>query len=583
MAFASIKNVFAQMALGTPEQFDAWSKAWQVAAQNGSQESLLVFICRERGLSEELFLQQLAKALGWPYLDLRKTEVPPEARKKISTKVAFQYSVLPTRFENGALQVVVGNPFDTAMLNAVQFDAQGAVQFALATKVEIEKALKKYYGVGAATLDEMGKDEPIELLVGEDKEITEGDQEASVIKFVNQIIWEAYKDRSTDIHFEPAEDELRIRYRIDGILHQTPMPPQLKRYQAALISRIKVMSGMNIAEKRLPQDGRINVRIKGEEIDIRVSTVPTVYGESVSLRLLTRGKIFLSLDKLGFSQLEDNAIREIILKPHGIFLVTGPTGSGKSTSLYAFLSTINSVHKRIITIEEPVEYELKGINQIAVRSDIGLTFAMGLRHILRQDPNVIMVGEIRDLETAEIAIRAALTGHLVFSTLHTNDAPSAFTRLIDMGIEPFLVASSVEAVMAQRLVRNICPHCKVEQKVERDYLRKIGFPEAEIETAKVWRGAGCEECRQLGYQGRQGIYELLILNEALRPLILNRAASSTIAQKAIEQGMRTLRIDGWNKVKAGKTTIEEVLRVTQIEEHLDALAEDSKTKMWVKT
>ena len=580
MAFASIKNVFAQMALGTPEQFDAWSKAWQVAAQNGSQESLLVFICRERGLSEELFLQQLAKALGWPYLDLRKTEVPPEARKKISTKVAFQYSVLPTRFENGALQVVVGNPFDTAMLNAVQFDAQGAVQFALATKVEIEKALKKYYGVGAATLDEMGKDEPIELLVGEDKEITEGDQEASVIKFVNQIIWEAYKDRSTDIHFEPAEDELRIRYRIDGILHQTPMPPQLKRYQAALISRIKVMSGMNIAEKRLPQDGRINVRIKGEEIDIRVSTVPTVYGESVSLRLLTRGKIFLSLDKLGFSQLEDNAIREIILKPHGIFLVTGPTGSGKSTSLYAFLSTINSVHKRIITIEEPVEYELKGINQIA---DIGLTFAMGLRHILRQDPNVIMVGEIRDLETAEIAIRAALTGHLVFSTLHTNDAPSAFTRLIDMGIEPFLVASSVEAVMAQRLVRNICPHCKVEQKVERDYLRKIGFPEAEIETAKVWRGAGCEECRQLGYQGRQGIYELLILNEALRPLILNRAASSTIAQKAIEQGMRTLRIDGWNKVKAGKTTIEEVLRVTQIEEHLDALAEDSKTKMWVKT
>ena len=258
----------------------------------------------------------------------------------------------------------------------------------------------------------MAEDEPLELLVGEDKEITESDQEASVIKFVNQVIWEAFKDRATDIHFEPAEDELRIRYRIDGILHQTPMPPQLKRYQAALISRIKVMSGMNISEKRLPQDGRINVRIKGEEIDIRVSTVPTVYGESVSLRLLTRGKIFLSLDKLGFSPLEEKAIREIIVKPHGIFLVTGPTGSGKSTSLYAFLSTINSVHKRIITIEEPVEYELKGINQIAVRPEIGLTFAMGLRHILRQDPNVIMVGEIRDLETAEIAIRAALTGPL---------------------------------------------------------------------------------------------------------------------------------------------------------------------------
>jgi type II secretory ATPase GspE/PulE/Tfp pilus assembly ATPase PilB-like protein len=361
------------------------------------------------------------------------------------------------------------------------------------------------------------------------------------------------------------------------------MPPQLKRFQAALISRIKVMSGMNISEKRLPQDGRINVRIKGEEIDIRVSTVPTVYGESVSLRLLTRGKIFLSLDKLGFSQLEEQAIREIIIKPHGIFLVTGPTGSGKSTSLYAFLSTINSVHKRIITIEEPVEYELKGINQIAVRPEIGLTFAMGLRHILRQDPNVIMVGEIRDLETAEIAIRAALTGHLVFSTLHTNDAPSAFTRLIDMGIEPFLVASSVEAVMAQRLVRTICPHCKQEQKVERDYLHRIGFPADQVQTAKFWRGAGCEQCRQLGYQGRMGIYELLILNEALRPLILNRSPASTIAQRAMESGMRSLRTDGWNKVKAGSTTIEEVLRVTQIEEHLDSLVEDTKAGVWVKS
>jgi type II secretory ATPase GspE/PulE/Tfp pilus assembly ATPase PilB-like protein len=465
------------------------------------------------------------------------------------------------------------------MMNAVRFDARMPVQFALAPKAEIEKALKKYYGVGAETLDELGDNEPMELEIASDKEITEDDQEASVIKFVNQVIWEAFKDRATDIHFEPAEDELRIRYRIDGILHQTPMPPQLKRYQAALISRIKVMSGMNISEKRLPQDGRINVRIKGEEIDIRVSTVPTVYGESVSLRLLTRGKIFLSLDKLGFAPNDEAMIRDIIIKPHGIFLVTGPTGSGKSTSLYAFLSTINSVHKRIITIEEPVEYELKGINQIAVRPDIGLTFAMGLRHILRQDPNVIMVGEIRDLETAEIAIRASLTGHLVFSTLHTNDAPSAFTRLIDMGIEPFLVASSVEAVMAQRLIRTICPHCKTEQKVEPDYLRRIGFPEEEIGTARFWHGVGCEECRQFGYQGRKGIYELLIVNETMRPLLLSRAPASTIAAKAIEQGMRTLRTDGWTKVKNGETTIEEVLRVTQIEEHMDTLGGDTKTEM----
>jgi type II secretion system protein E len=578
MGLKSIKSILSEAGLANAEQFVNWSKAWRTAVEGGSQESLFAFMAREGGMSEEIFLQKLATILGWPFLDLPKATITADAQKRISTKVAFQYGVLPTSFENDTLQVAVSNPFDTSLLNAVQFNAQCPVQFGLAPKGEIEKALKKYYGVGAETLDEMAEDEPIDLIVGEDKEITEGDQEASVIKFVNQVIWEAFKDRATDIHFEPAEDELRIRYRIDGILHQTPMPPQLKRYQAALISRIKVMSGMNIAEKRLPQDGRINVRIKGEEIDIRVSTVPTVYGESVSLRLLTRGKIFLSLEKLGFAPHEENALREIILKPHGILLVTGPTGSGKSTSLYAFLSTINSVHKRIITIEEPVEYELKGINQIAVRSDIGLTFAMGLRHILRQDPNVIMVGEIRDLETAEIAIRAALTGHLVFSTLHTNDAPSAFTRLIDMGIEPFLVASSVEAVLAQRLVRTICPHCKVEQKVEKDFLRKVGFPEDEIDTAKFWKGAGCEACRQLGYQGRMGIYELLILNEAVRPLILNRAPASTIAQRAIEQGMRTLRHDGWNKVRAGQTTIEEVLRVTQTEEHL-GLTGDVKAEL----
>src|SRR5213596_1589526 len=511
MPFISVKDIFAQGGLATPSQFDEWSKAWRVAVENGSQERILAFFSRERGLSEEVFLQQLAHAFGLPYVDLQQLPVSPEARLKISTKVAFQYFVIPIQLDNGTLQVAVSNPFDTAMLNAVQFDAQCPVEFALAPKDEIEKALKKYYGVGAETLDELAEEEPIELLVSEDKEITEGDQEASVIKFVNQIIWEAYKDRSTDIHFEPAEDELRIRYRIDGILHQTPMPPQLKRYQAALISRVKVMSGMNISERRLPQDGRINVRIKGEEIDIRVSTVPTVYGESVSLRLLTRGKIFLTLDKLGFSPQDEHAHRDIIVKPHGIMLVTGPTGAGKSTTLYASLSTINSVHKRIITIEEPVEYELKGINQIAVRSDIGLTFAVGLRHILRQDPNVIMVGEIRDLETAEIAIRAALTGHLVFSTLHTNDAPSAFTRLIDMGIEPFLVASSVEAVMAQRLVRTICAHCKTAFEIPIVDLPS-DFPVEDRSSGKVtlWRGAGCRSCRQTGFRGRLGIFELMV-------------------------------------------------------------------------
>ena len=572
MAFSPVRNLVATVAEASPAQFDDWRKSWRAAVDAGSAEPLLTFVARERGVAEDVFIQKLATALGWPYLDLPKLTIENEVRGKISTKIAFQYFVLPVAINNGVLQIAVSDPFDAAMMNAVRFDAKMPVSFALATRSEVEKALKKYYGVGAETLDEMGEGEPMELELAYDKEITEGDQEASVIKFVNQIIWEAFKDRATDIHFEPQEDELRIRNRIDGILHQIPLPPTLKRFQSAIISRIKVMSGMNISEKRLPQDGRINVRIKGEEIDIRVSTVPTVYGESVSLRLLTRGKIFLSLDKLGFSKLEEDAIRDIIIKPHGIFLVTGPTGSGKSTSLYAFLSAINSVSKRIITIEEPVEYELKGVNQIAVRSDIGLTFAMGLRHILRQDPNVVMVGEIRDSETADIAIRASLTGHLVFSTLHTNDAPSAFTRLTDMGIEPFLIASSVEAVQAQRLVRTICPHCKTEQKVDHDYLRKIGFPEADIGTAKIWHGAGCENCRQQGYQGRKGIYELLIVTEALRPLIMNRAPATTIAQRAIEAGMRTLRTDGWKKVKEGTTTIEEILRVTQMEEHMESLS-----------
>ena len=576
MAFTSLESRLQEAGLVDSGQLAGFRQKWEAANETGGQESLLDFVAREKGMSEEALLQKLALIFEWPFVELPRLSISPEARRKVSTKVAFQHFAIPTQFENGILQVAICNPLDSAVQSAVQYDAQAPVQFALAPRTEIEKALKKYYGVGAETLDELGDDEPLDLLVGDSKEITGDDQDASIIKFVNQVVWEAYKDRATDIHFEPAEDELRIRYRIDGILHQTPLPPQIKRHQAALVSRIKVMSGMNIAEKRLPQDGRINVRIKGEEIDIRVSTVPTVWGESVSLRLLTRGKIFFGLEKLGFSAQEEKHIREIIVKPHGIMLVTGPTGSGKSTSLYAFLSTINSVTKRIITIEEPVEYELKGINQIPVRSDIGLTFAVGLRHILRQDPNVIMVGEIRDLETAEIAIRASLTGHLVFSTLHTNDASSAFTRLIDMGIEPFLVASSIEAVMAQRLVRTICPHCRTTQGVDPQYLASVGFPMDEISTATFYKGEGCELCRQLGYQGRTGIHELMVVTEAIRPLIMNRAPATTIGQTAIQQGMRTLRQDGWRKVKERITTLEEVLRVTQTEEHIKSLLGDEK-------
>jgi type II secretory ATPase GspE/PulE/Tfp pilus assembly ATPase PilB-like protein len=385
---------------------------------------------------------------------------------------------------------------------------------------------------------------------------------------VNQIIGEAYKERATDIHMEPMENDLRIRYRVDGALHQTPVPPHLKRFQAAIISRIKVMANMDIAERRLPQDGRINVRASGAEIDVRVSTIPTAYGESVSLRLLTRSSIFLGLESLGLNKSDETIVRKLVKLPHGIILVTGPTGSGKSTSLYAFLSTINSIDQRIITIEEPVEYELPGVNQISVKSEIGLTFASGLRHILRQDPDVIMVGEVRDLETAEIAIRAALTGHLVFSTLHTNDAPGAITRLIDMGIEPFLVSSSVEALIAQRLIRTICTICKEEYKPEPELLHEIGFPAQDIGRVKFFRGRGCEDCRFTGFKGRSAIYEILVMSEALRPMVIERASSTAIKQAAVARGMKTLRDDGWDKVKLGLTTVEEVARVTQEDEAL---------------
>ena len=566
MALTSIKQILADADLASPGEFKEWTKEWRTAAENGSEEPLLGFFAREKGLTEETFLERLAKAMELRFVEPAELNPSNEARKRVTTKVAFQHFVLPIEAENGTLEVAVCDPFDSAMINAVQYNAGGTVKLALATRSEIEKALKKYYGVGAETLEELEDDEEdsFDIFFDADKEITEGDQDASVIKFVNQVIWEAYKDRATDIHFEPAEDEFRIRYRVDGILHQTPMPPQLKRYQSSLISRIKVMSGMDIAEKRLPQDGRINVRIKGEELDIRVSTVPTVYGESVSLRLLTRGNIFLSLEKLGFDPKDEEVLRELIVKPHGIILVTGPTGSGKSTSLYAFLSTINSVHQRIITIEEPVEYELKGINQIAVRSDIGLTFATGLRHILRQDPNVVMVGEIRDGETADIAIRAALTGHLVFSTLHTNDSAGAFMRLCDMGVEPFLVSSTIEGVLAQRLVRTLCPECKQAYRPSTDDAPE-DFPWQQMDerTGAIFRANGCRQCRGTGYSGRLGIYELLTTNDEIRHLASERQPANVVKRAAISSGMRTLRGDGWEKVMQGVTTIDEVLRVTK--------------------
>ena len=561
-----LRQLLEQTGLFTDLQISEALKNQQTAAQ-----PFITALIKSGIASEEKLLQALATALHLPFTRITDKEIDATIRQKVPTKVVFQHNVMPMRIENGTLVVAANDPFDLTMLEAVRLVSKARVQLALSTEADIAKALKRYYGVGAETLDELMQKsvldiDAIEQVTKDDLE--GGDQEASVVKFVNQIIGEAYKERATDIHMEPMENDLRIRYRVDGALHQVPVPPHLKRFQAAIISRIKVMANMDIAERRLPQDGRINVRSSGAEIDVRVSTIPTTYGESVSLRLLTRSNIFLGLESLGLNKENEKTIQKLIQLPYGIILVTGPTGSGKSTSLYAFLSTINSIDQRIITIEDPVEYELPGVNQISVKSEIGLTFASGLRHILRQDPDIVMVGEVRDLETAQIAIRAALTGHLVFSTLHTNDAPGAITRLIDMGIEPFLVSSSVEALIAQRLIRTLCKSCKEEYKPDMEFLREVGFPLENVDKVKFYRGRGCEDCRFTGFKGRSAIYEILVMSEVLRPLIIERASSTAIKQVACANGMRTLRDDGWEKVKLGFTTVEEVARVTQEDEAL---------------
>jgi len=518
-------------------------------------------------LAEEVFLPKLAEAMGLPYEKLGGVEPPPEVLNLLPAKAVYQYQVLPLSAENGRLQVAVRDPFRQGLLEALRLASGHRIRLVISPLSEIEKAIKRLYGVGGETieqlLEESAPTEADDLL---DADLEELDEEASVVKFVNQIIWEGHQDGATDIHLEPMEKDLRIRYRIDGVLVAVPLPARLKQFQAAIISRLKVMSNMDIAEKRLPQDGRIGLKIRGEEIDIRVSTMPTVYGESVSLRLLMRQSTLMGMEHLGLTDEDAEMLRKLIHRPHGILMVTGPTGSGKSTSLYTYLNTINSVDKRILTCEDPIEYEIPGINQIQMRPEIGLTFAVGLRHILRQDPDVIMIGEIRDKETSEIAIQAALTGHLVFSTLHTNDAASGFTRLLDMGVEPFLVSSSIEALIAQRLVRTLCPDCKRPRDLDTAYLEEAQFPVERLSEGQIYEAVGCESCRNSGYRGRTGIYEVLVVTDEIRQHITAHDPASRIKQTAIRQGMQTLRDDGWGKVLRGITTIEEVLRVTEEEE-----------------
>jgi general secretion pathway protein E/type IV pilus assembly protein PilB len=519
------------------------------------------------GLAEEPLLRFLSRELGFAYVELEQRTFRREFLAQFPARILLERHVLPLESDNGECLVATNNPFDTSALDELRLATGRDFQVALAPLADIDRCIKRYLGVGADTvqsmLSEAGENglQVIDTDADEDMDLTQAAEGASIVRFVNQILTEAIELRATDVHIEPFENTLRVRYRIDGVLQEASVAAEVKQFQAAIVSRLKILSKLDIAEKRVPQDGRIKIRIAEHEIDVRVSIIPMLYGEAVVLRLLDRSAMLLGLDKLGMSQRDLGTMRMILDRPHGIILVTGPTGSGKTTTLYAALSQINDIQRKIITIEDPIEYQLHGINQIQVSRKAGLTFASGLRSILRHDPDVVLVGEIRDSETAEIAIQASLTGHLVFSTLHTNDAPGALTRLVDMGIEPYLVASSLEAVLAQRLVRVICSACK--ERLSASELAPLRRRYGDELPETLYKGRGCRRCQGTGYRGRIGIFEMMVVTDELRSLALENAAAHELRKVAQRQGMRNLRDDGFRHLAEGRTTIEEVLRVTK--------------------
>lgn len=533
------------------------------------------FICTiliSLGLAQEdTLLPILSRQLNMPYVKIKNLEIQPEVISKVPAKFATHYKLMPISLQEHEIVLAVTDPLDVHTLDDLKLLLGLEVKPMLAGEKDILEAIHKYYGVGAETLEEIVSEKNTDVTIASGVAKTEDlealAEDASIIKFVNQILTQALSERASDIHIEPFENELKVRMRVDGILYDTPIPPTIKYFHQAIVSRIKIMANLNIAERRLPQDGRIKVKLQEKELDLRVSIIPASFGESVQIRVLS-SIFFLNLEKLGFMEDDLKKIASVIEKPHGIIFVTGPTGAGKSTTLYASLAKINASSIKIITVEDPVEYQLRGVMQIQVMPKIGLTFAAGLRSILRHDPDVIMVGEVRDYETAEVAIRASLTGHLVFSTLHTNDAAGAITRLLDMGVEPFLVSSSLECMIAQRLVRLICPECKAPAKVSELALKNFGVS-VKLENVNLFAGKGCPACKFSGYRGRTGIYEIILMNDALREMVIQKASSQQIKRKAIEFGMRSLRQDGWNKIQKGLTTIEEVMRVTQIEETVE--------------
>jgi len=535
------------------------------AERQGEQTVVQVLI--DQGIvTQEDVTRALAAHAAMDFVDLSALSVSDEVIKMVPREIAKRFKVIPLVESETGLMIAVGDPLNFDTFDSLHHMLQRDLEFVCATPEAIQAAYRKYYGTADEAADELAAS-----LGGVDLEITgeggtgqaEGDTaDAPIIKMVSMMLLEAYNMRASDIHLEPLEKRFRVRFRIDGVLHEMQNPP--KKLQTAIISRLKIMTGsMSIAEKRLPQDGRIQVKMgKGKQIDLRVSTVPTNHGESIVMRILDKSSLSLGLPQLGFLSDDQEIFERLITLPDGILLVTGPTGSGKTTTLYGCLNYINKPDKKLITVEDPVEYQMAGINQVQVNSDIGMTFPAALRSMLRQAPNIIMIGEIRDLETASIAINAALTGHLVFSTLHTNDAPGAVARLVDIGVQPFLVSSAVRAIMAQRLVRKLCQNCKEPYELTEAEIETLGLDSTQLAEATIMKGAGCEKCKGLGYKGRMGIFEIFLIDDDVRHMINEKASTVELRKRAREMGMRTLREDGIRKVLAGLTSAEEVIGVT---------------------
>ena len=513
--------------------------------------------------NEDIF-DLIAQFLGYELQVGEVDEIDPEVLRIIGPDIATQYKIVPLYLSEGGIHFLAADPFNSAIIDDLTFALNLEIYLIVCDPSYLDELLDQHYAKEESTLSDLlgdvGLDEFEGLDESKENELTDAANETPIIRFVNLVLQQAVRAQASDIHFEPFEEEFKIRYRVDGALYEMSPPP--KSLALAVISRIKVIADLNIAEHRIPQDGRIKMTIEGRPVDLRVSTLPTQFGESVVLRVLDKSAVNLDLDNLGLPEPVKTGIRDAVRRPNGIFIVTGPTGSGKTTTLYSALREVNEIETKLLTAEDPVEYELEGIMQVPVNHQVGLDFARALRAFLRQDPDKIMVGEIRDIETARIAVQASLTGHVVLSTLHTNDAPGAITRLIDMGLEPFLLSASLEFVLAQRLVRKICPACKQEFEPKKDVLAELDLKAEEIGERKFYFGAGCEECSNAGYRGRTGLFEMIKVTDAFREMINSGAATLVLRQNAIEQGMRTLREDGIRSIFDGETTVEEVLKYT---------------------